>query len=88
MVYSAMKAGREVNWALKATETSCPGFLLSPVRRGPFKNVLEIATTRLASTFTPSLMNGKCLVDEAAPFHQVRCQNDGCLLVGCGRPDP
>jgi hypothetical protein len=37
MVYSAVKAGRKVDWVLKATETSSPGFFFSPEGIGPFK---------------------------------------------------
>jgi dimethylaniline monooxygenase (N-oxide forming) len=58
MVYSAVKAGKNVNWVLKGTETTGPGFFLSPEGNGPYKNAFEIAMTRLASTFTPSFMNG------------------------------
>jgi dimethylaniline monooxygenase (N-oxide forming) len=59
MAYSAVKAGKNVNWILKATETSGPGFLLSPEGKGPYKNAFEIAMTRIASTFTPSFMSGQ-----------------------------
>jgi hypothetical protein len=58
MVYSAVKAGRKVNWVLKATETSSPGFFHPLEGVGPCKNAVEAAVTRLASAFTPPPMNG------------------------------
>ena len=58
MVYSAIKAGKTVTWIFKATDTTGPGFFLSPKGKGPYKNAFEIAMTRLAATFTPSFMNG------------------------------
>jgi dimethylaniline monooxygenase (N-oxide forming) len=57
MVYSAVKAGKEVSWVLKGTATTGPGFFLSPQGKGPYKNTFEIALTRVASTFTPSIYN-------------------------------
>ena len=57
MVYSAVKAGKKVIWALKSTETTGPGFFLSPKGKGPYKNALEIGMTRIAASFTPSLFN-------------------------------
>lgn len=58
MVYEAVKAGKTVSWILKATDTTGPGFFLSPKGVGPYKNAFEIGMTRLAATFTPSFMNG------------------------------
>jgi hypothetical protein len=58
MVYSAVKAGKNVNCVFKATETTGHGLFLSPNGKGPYKNAFEIATTSLATTFTSSLMNG------------------------------
>lgn len=57
MVYSAVKAGKSVNWVLKANETTGPGFFLTPEGKGPYKNAFEIGMTRIASTFTPSFLN-------------------------------
>jgi dimethylaniline monooxygenase (N-oxide forming) len=42
MVYSDVKAGREANWALKATETTGPGFFLSPEEMAPYKMHLRL----------------------------------------------
>ncbi|RDL38615.1 uncharacterized protein BP5553_02955 [Venustampulla echinocandica] len=58
MVYEAVKAGKTVSWVLKATDTTGPGFFLSPKGKGPYKNAFEIGMTRLAGTFNPSFMNG------------------------------
>lgn len=58
MVYESVKAGKTVSWILKATDTAGPGFFLSPQGVGPYKNAFEIGMTRIAATFTPSLMNG------------------------------
>lgn len=58
MAYEAVKAGKKVTWILKATNTTGPGFFLSPKGVGPYKNAFEIGMTRLAATFTPSFMNG------------------------------
>ncbi|TVY93237.1 FAD-dependent monooxygenase [Lachnellula willkommii] len=58
MAYEAVKAGKKVNWILKATDTTGPGFFLSPKGVGPYKNAFEIGMTRVAATFTPSFMNG------------------------------
>jgi dimethylaniline monooxygenase (N-oxide forming) len=58
MVYAAVKAGKAVNWVLKRTDTTGPGFFLSPKGIGPYKNAFEIGMTRLAATFTPSFLNG------------------------------
>lgn len=57
MVYESVKAGKSVSWVLKATNTTGPGFFLSPKGVGPYKNAFEIGMTRLAATFTPSVMN-------------------------------
>lgn len=57
MVYEAVKAGKTVSWVLNATDTTGPGFFLSPKGGGPYKNAFEIGMTRLAGTFTPSFMN-------------------------------
>ncbi|TAQ85770.1 hypothetical protein B7494_g5910 [Chlorociboria aeruginascens] len=58
MVYSAVKAGKSVTWLLKETETTGPGFFLSPKGKGPYKTAFELAMTRIVSTLTPSFMNG------------------------------
>jgi hypothetical protein len=58
MVYEAVNAGKTVSWVLKETNTTGPGFFLSPKGIGPYKNAFEIGMTRLAATFTPSFMNG------------------------------
>jgi hypothetical protein len=58
MVYSAVKAGKNVNWILRASETTGPGFFLSPEGKGPYKNAFEIGMTRVAETFSPSFLNG------------------------------
>ncbi|KAH6663126.1 putative dimethylaniline monooxygenase, partial [Halenospora varia] len=58
MAYEAVKAGKTVSWVLKATDTTGPGFFLSPKGMGPYKNAFEIGMTRVAGTFTPSFMNG------------------------------
>ena len=57
MVYSAVKADKTVSWILKDTETTGPGFFLSPRGKGPYKNAFEVGMTRMAATFTPSLYN-------------------------------
>ena len=57
IVYSAVKAGKTVSWILKETDTTGPGFLFSPKGKGPYKNAFEVGMTRLAATFTPSIMN-------------------------------
>ena len=58
MIYAAVKAGKNVTWVIKATDTTGPGFFLSPKGKGPYKNAFEIGMTRVAATFTPSFMNG------------------------------
>lgn len=58
MAYEAVKAGKKVAWILKATDTTGPGFFMSPKGVGPYKNAFEIGMTRVAATFTPSFMNG------------------------------
>jgi len=58
MVYAAVKAGKDVSWVIKASETTGPGFLMMPKGVGPYKNALELAMTRLASTLVPSYLNG------------------------------
>ncbi|KAF7885626.1 uncharacterized protein EAF02_004135 [Botrytis sinoallii] len=58
MVYEAVKAGKQVSWVLKATNTTGPGFFVSPDGKGPYKNAFEISLTRIAATFTPSFLNG------------------------------
>lgn len=61
MVYAAVKHGKVVTWVLQETETTGPGFLLSPKGKGPYRNAFEIGMTRVAGTFTPSFMNGQSL---------------------------
>lgn len=58
MAYEAVKAGKTVSWVLKATNTTGPGYFVSPKGKGPYKNAFEIGTTRLAGTFSPSFMGG------------------------------
>lgn len=58
MAYEAAKAGKTVSWILKATNTTGPGFFLSPMGKGPYRNAFEIGMPRVAATFTPSFMNG------------------------------
>jgi len=58
MVYAAVKAGKSVSWVLKESDTTGPGFFMSPKGMGPYKNAFEIGMTRLAATFTPSFLNG------------------------------
>jgi dimethylaniline monooxygenase (N-oxide forming) len=58
MVYESVKAGKTVSWVLKDADTAGPGFFLSPKGVGPYKNAFEIGMTRLAATFTPSIVNG------------------------------
>jgi dimethylaniline monooxygenase (N-oxide forming) len=58
MVYAAAKAGKTVSWVLKKTNTTSPGFFLSPRGVGPYKNAFEIGITRFAALFSPSFFNG------------------------------
>ena len=58
MAYEAVKAGKTVSWILKATDTTGPGFFLSPKGLGPYKNAFEIGMTRAAATFSPSFLSG------------------------------
>lgn len=57
MVYAAVKTAKTVTWVFKASDTTGPGFFFSPKGKGPYKNAFEIGMTRLAATFTPSVMN-------------------------------
>jgi dimethylaniline monooxygenase (N-oxide forming) len=43
---------------MKATDTTGPGFFLSPKGVGPYRNAFEVGMTRVAATFTPSFLNG------------------------------
>ena len=56
MIYEAVVAGKTVTWILKASDTTGPGFLVSPKGKPPYKNAFEMGSTRLAATFTPSPM--------------------------------
>ncbi|KAI4209546.1 MAG: hypothetical protein LQ351_007537 [Letrouitia transgressa] len=56
MVYASVKAGKSVSWVIRASGT-CPGFLLSPKGKGPYKNASEIGSTRIAGTFSPSVLS-------------------------------
>ncbi|KAL8703559.1 MAG: hypothetical protein Q9201_003263 [Fulgogasparrea decipioides] len=56
MIYEAVLAGKKVTWILKASDTTGPGFLVSPKGKGPYKNAFEMGSTRAAATFTPSPM--------------------------------
>ncbi|ESZ96876.1 putative dimethylaniline monooxygenase [Sclerotinia borealis F-4128] len=58
MAYEAVKAGKQVSWVIKGTDTTGPGFFVAPDGKGPYKNAFEISMTRVAATFTPSFMNG------------------------------
>jgi dimethylaniline monooxygenase (N-oxide forming) len=55
MVYECVKAGKEVSWVLKETNTTGPGFLVDPKGAGPYKNAFEIAATRFAGSLSPSV---------------------------------
>ena len=59
MIYAAVKAGKTVTWLFKSSDTTGPGFFLSPKGKGPYKNAFQIGMTRIAATFTPSFMNGE-----------------------------
>lgn len=59
MIYAAVKAGKTVTWVFKASNTTGPGFFVSPKGKGPYKNAFEVGMTRVAATFTPSFMNGE-----------------------------
>ena len=61
MIYAAVKASKTVNWVFKASDTTGPGFFLSPKGKGPYKNAVDIGMTRVAATFTPSIMNKETL---------------------------
>lgn len=58
MVYEAAKAGKSVSWIIKATNTTGPGFFLSPRGKGPYESAFEIGMTRVAATFAPSFLTG------------------------------
>ena len=59
MVYAAVKAGKRVTWVFRASDTTGPGFFLSPMGKGPYKNAFDVGMTRVAATFTPSFMNSE-----------------------------
>ena len=59
IVYAAVKAGKTVTWVFKASDTTGPGFFLSPKGKGPYKNAFNVGMTRVAATFTPSFMNSE-----------------------------
>ena len=56
MIYAAVVAGKKVNWLLKSSDTTGPGFLFSPKGVGPYKNAIEVGMTRAAATFGPSVV--------------------------------
>ncbi|KAH8594037.1 flavin-binding monooxygenase-like protein-like protein [Bisporella sp. PMI_857] len=58
MAYSAVKAGKTVNWVVKESDTTGPSFFLSPKGKGPYKNAFEIGMTRAAATLALSYLNG------------------------------
>ena len=57
MIYAAVKAGKKMTWVFKASDTTGPGFLVSPKGKEPYKNAFEVGMIRAAATSTPSLMN-------------------------------
>lgn len=56
MVYESVKAGKNVTWLLKETNTTGPGFFFSPKGKGPYKNAVEIGMTRIAGSFAPTFL--------------------------------
>ena len=60
MVYACLKAGKTVSCVIRKSGTG-PGFLLSPKGKGPYKNAVEIGSTRIASTISPSIYNTNTL---------------------------
>ena len=56
MVYEGVKAGKELHWAIKKTGRGPPCFA-SAKGRGPFKNVFEVANTRIVASLGPSIFN-------------------------------
>lgn len=55
MVYASVKAGKKVSWIIRETGTG-PAFFLSPKGKGPYKNAVELASLRVASTLSPSFL--------------------------------
>lgn len=56
MVYACVKAGKSVTWIIKKTGGTGPGFLLSPVVKGPYPDAFAIGSTRIAATTSPSTL--------------------------------
>ena len=56
MIYACVKVGKSVSWIIRPSGTG-PGLSLSVRERGPYRNVFELRTTRLARTLTPSFFN-------------------------------
>lgn len=55
MVYASVKAGKKVSWIIRETGTG-PAFFLSPKGKGLYKNAVELGSTRVASTLSPSFL--------------------------------
>lgn len=56
MVYACVKACKSVTWIIRKTDSTGPGFLLSPKGKGPYKDAFAIGSTRIAATLTPSIL--------------------------------
>jgi dimethylaniline monooxygenase (N-oxide forming) len=61
MIYSAVKAGKSVSWIIR-TQGSGPGFFLNAKGAGPYKNALELGSTRFAGSLSPSFTNPRSLL--------------------------
>ncbi|KAI4267812.1 MAG: hypothetical protein L6R38_008080 [Xanthoria sp. 2 TBL-2021] len=56
MVLAAVKAGKNVSWIIRRSGAG-PGWFVSHKGKGPYRNVVEIGSTRFFSTFSPSILN-------------------------------
>ncbi|KAL8703092.1 MAG: hypothetical protein Q9201_003729 [Fulgogasparrea decipioides] len=56
LVYDSVKAGKTVTWIIRAKGTG-PGFFLSPEGSVSLRTIHLIATSRIISTLSPSLLN-------------------------------
>lgn len=56
MVYASAKAGKSVSWVIRASGTG-PGHFLSPVGKGPYRNAIDMMSTRWAASLSPSLFH-------------------------------
>ncbi|KAL8648100.1 MAG: hypothetical protein Q9226_006142 [Calogaya cf. arnoldii] len=76
MILASVKAGKNVSWIIRRSGAGL-GWFVSYKGKGPYKNVVEIGSTRFFSTFSPSVLGPENWLTQS--LHGTRW---GAMLIG------